>query len=390
MCQPHGLLRKEEADSHRHLPRDSIRACTIVGVIGSLAYLALAALAAAAGPPRPRPPAEPAALGLAVNLPGSASPAERQKALAEVRRAGASLFALEISWPAAEPRPRRYEVAEVTRAARLLRQSGALLHLDLPLVNGRSREVPADLAGLAFDDPTLSLRLGRLFDALGPALLDFSTLSLGNEADSYFADKPDELRAYGRLFDGAVEFVKKKAPRLVVGVATAAPTDTRAPTVAAVLHKKSPALFYLYSPFFPDAPFAHRPPETLDRDWKAILAAAAGRPVAFTEVSFSSAPENGSSPGKQADFVRRMRRFLAATDRSRLLFARYVPWRDPEPATLERQRLPSLSPGEGAGREGFAVRRAAFFANRGLQQFDGTAKPAWRELTKREAAAKRP
>jgi hypothetical protein len=169
-----------------------------------------------------------------------------------------------------------------------------------------------------------------------------------------------------------------------VGVTTAAPTDTRAPLVEAELHRKSPALFYVYAPFSPAAPFLHRPPETIDRDWNAILAAAAGRPVGFTEVSFSSAPENGSTPEKQADFVRRMRRLAAETERSRLLFARYVPWRDPDPQNqLDRRRLHPLPPGEGAGDE---ARRAAFFANRGLVKADGRPKPAWREWTRSGSA----
>jgi hypothetical protein len=329
----------------------------------------LAMLLAGAVPSRTpaRPVAkEPALLGLAVNLPDSAPAALRRKALEDVRRAGVSVFAFEVSWRDAEAKPGRYDVERVTRSARLLRQSGAVLHLDLPLVNGRMRLVPWDLSALPFDDTKLSRRLGGLLDALGPALLDFSTLSLGNEADTYFADKPDELRAYRRLFGGAVEFLRKKAPRLVVGVATAAPTETRAPLVVAALHQKSPGVFYLYAPFLREAPFTHRGPETLDADWKAILRAAAGRPVAFTEVSYSSAAENGSSAEKQADFVRRMRRFLQTTERSRLIFARYVPWRDPPP-----------------GPAGVSDARAAFFANRGLQKFDGAVKPAWRELQPR-------
>jgi hypothetical protein len=311
-------------------------------------------------------PKEAALLGLAVNLPESAPVALRRKAFEDVRRAGVSAFAFELSWRDAEAKPGRYDVERVTRSARLLRQSGAVLHLDLPLVNGRLRLVPLDLSALPFDDTKLSRRLGALLDALGPALLDFSTLSLGNDADSYFADKPDELRAYRRLFDGAVEFLRKKAPRLVVGVATAAPTETRSPLVVAALHQKSPALFYLYTPFLRSAPFTHRGPETLDADWKAILRGAAGRPVAFTEVSYSSAAENGSSAEKQADFVRRMRRFLQTTERSSLIFARYVPWRDPPPPPA-----------------GLGDARAAFFDNRGLQKFDGSAKPAWRELEPR-------
>ncbi|HZI65028.1 MAG TPA: hypothetical protein VFF17_00550 [Thermoanaerobaculia bacterium] len=337
---------------------------------GFASLLVASSLAVAAAPPSPA--RKPAAIGLAVNLPPESSAGERQKALDEVRATGASVFALAISWPAAEPRPRKYDVADVTRAARLLRQSGATLHLDLPLVDGRGRQVPADLAAVPFDDPKLAARLGRLLEALGPALLDFSTLSLGNEADSYFASRPEELTAYVRLFGGAVEFLGKAAPRLLVGVATAAPMDSRAPGVAARLHEKSPAVFFVYAPFVAAAPFTHRPPAALESDWKAMLVAAAGRPVALTEVSFSSSPENGSSPAKQADFVRRMRKFVLSADPARLLFARYVPWRDPAP-----RETPAAGEASADAR-----RREAFFANRGLQRSNGTAKPAWREWSR--------
>ena len=146
-----------------------------------------------------------------------------------VRRTGANFFVLELSWSAAEPAPRKYRIDELARTARILRQSGAVLHLDLPLVTETARDVPADLAGVAFDDPKLSLRLGGLLDALRPALLDFQTLSLGDGADAYFADKPDELRAYRRLFDGAVQFLRKNSPQLLVGVTTAAPMDSTGP-----------------------------------------------------------------------------------------------------------------------------------------------------------------
>src|SRR5262249_15194089 len=170
-------------------------------------------------------------------------------------------------------------------------------------------------------------RLGRLLEALRPALLDCATLSLGTGADAYFADKPEELTAYRRLFDGAVEYLSRLVPGLHVGVATSAPTESVAPAVAAALHQRSPVLFFAYAPFADGRPFVHRPPSDLDSDWKALLERAGTRPIAFVEVSYSSAPENGSSPEQQAEFVRRMRRFLASADGARLLFARYAVWR---------------------------------------------------------------
>lgn len=330
------------------------------------AALLLSAPLLPAGPERPRP-APPALIGLAFGL-GEPSAAADSRAVAEARRSGATVFGLTVSWSSSEPAPGKYRVSEITRTARLLRQSGATLHIDLPLVVSRTRDVPADLAGYAFDDERLSRRLGQFFDALEPVFLDASTLSLGYEADAYFSDKPEELKAYRALFDGAVTYLRGKVPHLSVGVTTAAPSESVAPLVAAALHARSPVLFYIYAPFQRGRPFEHRAPDAIDRDWKQLLDHAAGRPIAFPEVSYSSSPENGSSPEKQAEFVRRLRSLIAAADGRRLLFARYATWRDPPAPAV---------PVRGASET--ARRRDAFLKNRGLQQADGRPKPAWRE-----------
>ena len=325
------------------------------------------------GPPGPNAPLRSKAparplLGLSAELAGSSTDAERQRAAQQIRAGGASLFAVPISWSACEPSARSYKVEEILRTVRLLRQSGATVHLDLPLVSLRARDVPSDLAAMAFDDPRLSTRLGELLEALEPALLDASTLSLGYAAENYFEQRPDELKPYRLLFDGAVVFLKKRTPHLRVGVTTAAPTESAAPAVAAALHQRSPVLFYLYAPFDRQNPYVHRPPESIERDWKMLLERAAGRPIAFPEVSYSSSPENGSSPELQADFVRRLKRLVASADGNTLLFARYATWRD---GTAGR---PPSPPGNA-----LADRRLAFLAHRGLQNEKGEPKPAWRE-----------
>ena len=340
--------------------------------VRSPAWASVLAAALAAAPPTPRVETARPLVGLAIEFEKTPAAEVERRALEEVRRTGVNFFALSLSWSQAEPSPRKYRVGEVTRTARILRQSGATLHLDLRLVSGRRRDVPGDLARFAFDDPKLSLRLGQLLDALGPALADIATISLGYEADAYFADKPEELKAYRRLFDGAVEFLHKVAPRLAVGVTTAAPSESASPEVAAELHQRSPVLFYLYAPFVRGNPFWHRSPSALETDWNRLLEGSRGRPIAFPEISYSSSAENGSSPEKQAEFVRRLRRFLVSADGRRLLFARYVTWRDP-PSELYRAE---------PGAPDAARRQAAFLANRGLQRPNGDPKPAWREWVK--------
>jgi hypothetical protein len=315
-----------------------------------------------------------------VNVGPAIPPAVRQSALESVRRTGASFFVLELSWSAAEPSPRRYSLEEITRTARLLRQSGATLHLDLPLVTETARDVPADLARIAFDDPKLSLRLGRLLDALMPVLADVQTMSLGESADTYFAGRPEELRAFRRLFDGAVQFLEKKAPGLLVGVTTAAPGESPAPEVAAALHARSPLLLYMYSPFVPGSPFQQRDPSSLEKDWKLLLQGAGGRPIGFPDVSYSSSSENASSPARQAEFVRRFRTFLAKADGRALRFARWVALRD-----LPPESLPPLAQDASVVER----RRHAFLAHCGLQGPDGTPKPAWREWVRISSGVKK-
>src|SRR6202022_4478786 len=94
-------------------------------------------------------------LALAAELPSDSSAPEQVRMLDNLRRTGVSVFALSLSWSTAEPSPGTYRVAEIIRTARWLRQSGAVLHLDLPLVVSRVRDVPLDLAEVAFDDPKL-------------------------------------------------------------------------------------------------------------------------------------------------------------------------------------------------------------------------------------------
>lgn len=342
-------------------------------------FLIFALLAAPApAPERARPVARPL-FGLSVELPSSASEVERQRAAEEVRGSGVSMFAVTVSWSECEPAPGQFHLDPIRRTIRVLRQSGATVHLDLPLVSLKLRDVPKDLAAVPFDDSRLSLRLGRFLDALEPALEDASTLSLGYAADTYFSDKPVELKAFRLLFLGAVDFLHKKVPHLKVGITTAAPTESPAPAVAAALHQQSPVLFYLYAPFERENPYVHRPPDALDHDWKLLLEGAAGRPIAFPEVSYSSASENGSSPARQAEFVRRLRRFVAAADGTALLFARYATWRDEATSPV----APAARPAAGASpAAAIPARRAAFFAHRGLQTSRGDPKPAWGEWRK--------
>src|SRR5215467_15606955 len=106
----------------------------------ALGAASFAILAAGAPAPRPEPPRP--GLGLAIEFAKPPSADVERHALEEVRSTGVNFFALSLSWSQAEPSPKKYRVEGITRTARILRQSGATLHLDLPLVSGRRRDMP--------------------------------------------------------------------------------------------------------------------------------------------------------------------------------------------------------------------------------------------------------
>ena len=220
-----------------------------------LTVLAAAVAAARREPIRPPAPVARPLLGLEAALPAGASDHEREHAAQTVRASGVNLFAVTVSWSDGEPSPGKYRLDALVQK----RAAPAPVRCDRaprPAARlGRSRGTSRRISRrCAFDDPRLSLRLGRFLDALEPALVDASTISLGYAADAYFATSPTSSQAYRRLFEGAVEFLQKKVPDLNVGVTTAAPTESAAPDVAAALHQESPVLFYLYAPFERDEP----------------------------------------------------------------------------------------------------------------------------------------
>jgi hypothetical protein len=73
-----------------------------------------------------------------------------------------------------------------------------------------------------------------------------------------------------------------------------------------------------------------------------------------------------------------MRDFLRRSDGRALRFARYVSLRDPEEP-----------PGEQTIDSADEARRRAFLSHRGLQEADGSPKPAWREWVRAAAPVKK-
>jgi hypothetical protein len=97
-------------------------------------------------------------------------------------------------------------------------------------------------------------------------------------------------------------------------------------------------------------------------------------------VSYSSSAENGSSPEKQAEFIRRFRRFLNRADGRKLLFARYLWLRDPSAEALPE--VPISAPVA-------QRRRRALLGSCGLQESAGRPKPAWAEGLRESAGVKK-
>jgi len=127
-------------------------------------------------------------------------------------------------------------------------------------------------------------------------------MSLGNEVNSYFYYYPDELDEYLSLYDDAYKEIKKVSP------------DTKVFAVFSYNQMIANDQFYLLSEFnnrsdliglttYPWHEFVN--PVDIHENYYSKLNTYVSKPIAFTEIGWSSASSAGSSEYEQAEFLER-------------------------------------------------------------------------------------
>jgi hypothetical protein len=208
------------------------------------------------------------------------------------------------TWSSLEPRPQGYALDDLTGSFDGLgKQRNLELLLGIQVINTTAKEVPADLAAVPFDSPSMIQRFHQLIDAVKPKTNShLGYLSVGNEVDVYLSSHPAEFGAYRKFYEDAVDYAHTVLPGVKVGVTVTFDAST-GPFSAQLtdLNRKSDIVVMTYYPL--GERFKVRPPGSARQDIPKMVKWARGRPLVVQEVGYPTAPELASSEQSQSDFV---------------------------------------------------------------------------------------
>ena len=251
------------------------------------------------------PPVSNQTLGLMIDTPNlsTATQAEIDAAVKLAVDTGAKGIVVNYPWSSLERQPGRIDVTALKAELARYNGQGLQIYVGIQVINTVKREVPADLATTAFNDPAFIARFHALFDAIRTALTGGEKyITIGNEVDAYLSSNPAEWVTYQMFYEDAVAYIHTQSPALKVGVTTT--IDGYASASSAAVHDlniKSDVVALTYYPIQGGSQVrASNAPAT---DFPTMVNLAAGRPVVLQEVGFPSGAMNGSSEQSQSAFV---------------------------------------------------------------------------------------
>ena len=295
------------------------------------------------------------------------------------REVGAQAVSLSIPWDTFEvapgvfsPEPDFLAIANAYYPA-----SDTSLAITLAPIDTNQLRVPADLAGLAFDDPRMIERFNRALEQALSRVPDtqVSVLAIGNEVDVYLQQDAGRCAAYAVFFAAASDHARSLRPGLRVGTkATSSGLLGESRACLEAINRHSDVILATYYPLRSD--FSVRPPSSPAQDFAALVEAAGSKPVYLLEVGYPSSELLGSSEAQQAEFVRQV--FTAWDAQAQAIPYLCFTWMHDisDDALRDYQDYYGLD----------APPFAAFLATLGLRTRDGQDKPAFRALAEEASA----
>lgn len=209
------------------------------------------------------------------------------------------------NWREMEPSPGNFDLDHPVGGFVYATQQGmSRLYLNLQIINTVKREVPADLMEMAWDDPVMLQR----FDALIAAIKALGkvnplSISIGNEADVYFASHRDELRAYLVFLKSARSIVRKYYPDMPVGVTvTFDGMQTGRGDIITQLTKASDIVYVTY---YPVVNFKPLPVSDAPKHLEIIKKFAGNKTIIIQEFGFPSSSDLLLGENGQAEFYKK-------------------------------------------------------------------------------------
>jgi hypothetical protein len=227
--------------------------------------------------------------------------------------AGARGQVTTYTWKELEPTLGNYDTQKFNDLAAAINNAQShnmTQFVGIQLINTTNRELPAELAALAFDDSAVisqfRLLLSRLFTAHAGKI---KYLSIGNEVDAYLRAHPAEWSTYKTLYNNALQYAHTLDTNVKVGVTgTADGALIDSPVQLADLNAMSDVVMLTYYPISYSMvgntlTVTADSPTVVASDFPMMLNFAGSKPLVFQEVGYPASTTNGSSEAMQSQFV---------------------------------------------------------------------------------------
>lgn len=173
----------------------------------------------------------------------------------------------------------------------------------LRLIDTVARTMPKDLERRKWSDPEIESRLMKLIEVLAPEFKDrVKWFMFGNEIDGYFGRNPKEIGEFAALYDKVERRLKELVPGIQVSSTIMFGGIETLNTTMRPLNERFDFLAITYYPIRGD--FTMKDPGIVKNDFGIMRQFSGGRSVVLQEIGYASAALNGSSPEKQATFLK--------------------------------------------------------------------------------------
>ena len=245
--------------------------------------------------------------------------------------------------------------------------------INIPVIAINARTIPADIASLPFDNPTVIARYRALIDQVLPYLnSSVKYISLGNEVDTYFSTHASELKT---LIENARNYIHSLKPNIKVGVTTTfdgfvGNASAQTKSDVASLNANMDVIILTYYPTGTN--FVVRSPSTVSTDMASMVSTAMGKPLGMQEWGYPSSNVLSSTEQMQADFITNTFTYWQLYGSGRIPFISFFKRRDWD--AVQCAALTGQTPGPGNY-------FYEFMCSLGLLNNGGSAKLAYPVLT---------
>ncbi|MEQ8360079.1 hypothetical protein [Ekhidna sp.] len=228
---------------------------------------------------------------------------------------GINMFGMSPEWNVLEPSPNTYSLQDnLTNPLTLLDQNKTKLDsyiIVLKMIDTNIKLVPDDLANLDFDDPEMINRFSLLLDKIFtevPSIERVTHVLIGNEIDGYLSTNPDQIQQFKTFYLAAIQQIHALNPRVKVGTIITFNAAKNNPILFDTFKTEGDFICYTYYPTDEQnsTPWQMRPPSDIKDDMDWMVQNTGGKPIAFTEIGYTSSTDNSSSEQQQSDFVQKM------------------------------------------------------------------------------------